>query len=200
MVKRTELASFKAQRYSKPLVAMNVKGEDEIVDVHLTDGSLDVFFMTHHGLALWYDEEEVNIVGPRAAGVKGINLKEEDFVVGMKVLGKDTEEAIAIVTQRGSVKQMKLSEFEKTSRAKRGVVVLRELKAHPHRVIGFEMVTKSDCLSILSEKGKLETVQVASLKYSDRYTNGSFILDESESGQAKEIWKNLIEEVDKSIH
>lgn len=200
MVKRTELASFKAQRYSKPLVAMNVKGEDELVDVHLTDGSLDVFFMTHHGLALWYDEEEVSIVGPRAAGVKGINLKEEDFVVGMKVLGKDTEEAIAIVTQRGSVKQMKLSEFEKTSRAKRGVVVLRELKAHPHRVIGFEMVTKSDCLSILSEKGKLETVQVASLKYSDRYTNGSFILDESESGQAKEMWKNLIEEVDKSIH
>lgn len=200
MVKRTELASFKAQRYSKPLVAMNVKGEDELVDVHLTDGSLDVFLMTHHGLALWYEEEEVSIVGPRAAGVKGINLKEEDFVVGMKVLGKDTEEAIAIVTQRGSVKQMKLSEFEKTSRAKRGVVVLRELKAHPHRVIGFEMVTKSDCLSILSEKGKLETVQVASLKYSDRYTNGSFILDESESGQAKEMWKNLIEEADKSIH
>ena len=51
------------------------------------------------------------------AGVKGINLKEEDYVIGVKVLAKDSDEMIAIVTQRGSVKKMKLSEFEKTSRA-----------------------------------------------------------------------------------
>ena len=106
-----------------------------------------------YGLALWYDEEEIGTIGVRAAGVKGINLKEEDYVIGVKVLAKDSDEMIAIVTQRGAVKKMKLTEFEKTSRAKRGVVVLRELKAHPHRVIGFEIVKNTDQLFILSEKG-----------------------------------------------
>lgn len=197
MVKKTELASYKAQRHSKPLVAINIKGEDELVDVHLTDGSCDVFSITHLGFALWYDEEEVGAIGVRAAGVKGINLKDEDYVIGAKTNHKDSQEAVAIVTQRGSVKKMKLSEFEKTTRAKRGVVVLRELKAHPHRVVGFEMVNNTDQLSIQTEKGHLETLEVGSLKFTDRYTNGSFIFDENESGQVKEVWKLSKEESDK---
>lgn len=196
MVKKTELSSYKAQRYSKPLVALNLKDDDYLVDVHLTDGTFDLFFITQLGYALWYGEEEVGLVGVRAAGVKGINLKENDFVIGCKVLKKDTNEEIAIVTQRGAVKKMKLSEFEKATRAKRGLVVLRELKAHPHRVVGFETVTHSDSLAILSEKGKLEIVEIASIKFSDRYTNGSFIIDESESGEAKEVWKIAAEESD----
>ena len=189
MVKKTELASYKAQRHSKPLVAINLKGEDELVDVHLTDGGCDVFFITYLGYALWYDEEEIGVIGVRAAGVKGINLKDEDYVIGAKVLAKDSQEAVAIVTQRGSVKKMKLAEFEKATRAKRGVVVLRELKAHPHRVVGFELVKNTDQLSIQTEKGQIETVEVRSLKYADRYTNGSFIFDENESGKVKEMWK-----------
>ena len=63
MVKKTELASYKAQRHSKPLVAINLKGDDVLVDVHLTDGTYDVFFITHFGYSLWYDEEEVGAIG-----------------------------------------------------------------------------------------------------------------------------------------
>ena len=194
MVKKTELASYKAQRHSKTLVGINLKGDDELVDVHHTDGQADLFLVTHNGYGLWFDEEEVSIVGIRAAGVKGINLKEDDFVIGGKVLAKDSKESILIVTQRGAIKKMKLTEFEKTSRAKRGVVVLRELKSNPHRVIGFDTVNKTDSLFILSEKGKIETVHAAALKNHDRYTNGSFIFDETESGKAKELWKISLED------
>ena len=148
---------------------------------------------------MWYDEEEVGTIGVRAAGVKGINLKDEDYVIGVKVLEKDSKEVVAIVTQRGAVKKMKLSEFEKATRAKRGIVVLRELKAHPHRVVGFEMVKNTDQLSLLTEKGHIETVEVAKLKYTDRYTNGSFIFDETESGSVKEMWKIPTEESDETI-
>jgi topoisomerase-4 subunit A len=81
MVKKTELASYKAQRHSKPLVGVNLKGDDELVDVHHTDGQADLFLVTHNGYGLWFDEEEVSVVGVRAAGVKGINLKEDDFVL-----------------------------------------------------------------------------------------------------------------------
>ncbi len=197
LVKKTDLGSYKAQRYSKPLVAINVKGDDILVDVHLTDGSSDVFLATNMGLSLWFDEEEISPIGVRAAGVKGINLKDGDFVTGGKILEKETSEAILIVTQRGAVKKMKLAEFEKSTRAKRGLVMLKELKSNPHRVIGLETVIPSDTIFIETEKGIIESIHVSGLRYTDRYTNGSFIIDESEAGKAKEIWKRSVE-VDKT--
>ncbi|OIK09887.1 DNA topoisomerase IV subunit A [Bacillus sp. MUM 13] len=199
MVKRTELRSYKAQRYSKPLVGVNLKGDDEMADVHLTDGSTSIIMISHYGFALWFDEEEVGAVGVRAAGVKGMNLKDGDFVVGGKVLQKNSAEGILVVTQRGAIKKMKLTEFEKSSRAKRGVVVLRELKSHPHRVIGFETVVNSDTIFIRTEKGIIESSHAGSLRFTDRYTNGSFIIDETESGKAAEIWKIGLEDSNPNV-
>jgi topoisomerase-4 subunit A len=189
MVKKTELKHYKAQRYSKPLVGINLKDDDQVIDVHLTDGTKDVFLISHFGYALWFNEEEISLVGARAAGVKGINLKEGDFVVGGKVLASEIKQSIVIATQRGSVKKMKLKEFEKASRAKRGVVILRELKANPHRVIGFILAEERDEVFLQTEKGITENLIVTDLKNSDRYSNGSFILDEDDSGKVTNIWK-----------
>ncbi|WP_409305666.1 DNA topoisomerase IV subunit A [Peribacillus sp. SCS-155] len=194
MVKKTELKAYKATRYSKPLVAINLKGDDQLTDVHLTSGNADIFMVSHYGFALWFSEEEVGLVGARAAGVKGMNLKDGDFVVGGKLLHHAAGEAIFIVTQRGAVKKMKLSEFEKTSRAKRGVVVLRELKSNPHRITGFETVLPTDTIFVETEKGVIESVQVSSTRFNDRYTNGSFVVDESESGKLHALWKVSVEE------
>jgi topoisomerase IV subunit A len=189
MVKKTELKHYKAQRYSKPLVGINLKDSDQVIDVHLTDGTKDIFLISHFGYSLWFNEEEISLVGARAAGVKGINLKEGDFVVGGKVLASELKQSIVIATQRGSVKKMKLKEFEKASRAKRGVVILRELKANPHRVIGFILAEERDELFLQTEKGITENLVVSGLKNSDRYSNGSFILDEDDSGKVTNIWK-----------
>lgn len=126
MAKRTQLMQYKAQRYSKALVALNLKGDDEVVDVHVTDGTKDLFIATHSGYGLWFSEDEVSVVGARAAGVKGVNLKDGDFVASGQVL--EESDVLVLVTQRGSIKRMNRTEFEKTSRAKRGVLMLRELK------------------------------------------------------------------------
>ncbi|WP_110929553.1 DNA topoisomerase IV subunit A [Bacillus massiliglaciei] len=192
MVKKTELQSYKASRHSKPLVAINLKGDDELVDVHHTDGGQSLFIVTNQGYSLWFDEEEISKIGVRAAGVKGVNLKEDDFVIGGKILSEGSALSVLIVTQRGAVKKMKISEFDKSSRAKRGVVILRELKAHPHRVVEFETVDKTDLITVLSESGHEETIRVSDLKYHDRYNNGSFIMDESESGKVKQAWKTMM--------
>jgi topoisomerase-4 subunit A len=194
MVKKTELNQYKAQRYSKPLLAINIKGDDEVIDVHETDGTKEIFLTTYFGYALWFKEEEISPIGVRAAGVKGINLKDGDFVTGGKIKDQNETPSIVIVTQRGSVKKMKLSEFELTSRAKRGVVILRELKANPHFVIGFVFTNEEETVFIESEKGIIESVNVADLRFNDRYSNGSFLFDESENGKAKTIWKMKIEQ------
>ncbi|WP_079509068.1 DNA topoisomerase IV subunit A [Mesobacillus jeotgali] len=190
MVKKSDLSLYKAQRYSKPLTAVNVKGDDRVVDVHVTNGEKDLFLATHFGYALWFGEEEVSPIGVRAAGVKGMNLKDGDYVVGGKIVDMNESPAIVIATQRGAVKKMKLSEFEKTSRAKRGVVMLRELKANPHRIIGVEAVRDDEEILFQSEKQQIVSLKASQLRFSDRYTNGSFLVDESETGKLTKMWKS----------
>jgi topoisomerase-4 subunit A len=191
MVKRTELVQYKVQRYTRPLVAMNVKDDDEVIQVYMTDGNGSVFFATHYGYGLWFDEAEVNPVGVRAAGVKGIQLKEGDYVVSAHPVVKEEKKMyLVIATQRGAVKKMPLSEFEKTSRAKRGVVMLRELKTNPHRIVASVLTEgEEETLHIRTEMGVVETIAAASLRSSDRYSNGSFIIDSDEAGNVVDMWK-----------
>lgn len=182
MVKKTELLQYKAQRYSKPLVALNLKGDDELVDVHVTTGQQELFIATKNGYGLWFDEEEVSVVGPRAAGVKGINLKEGDEVVSGQIIDPK-KHVLILTTQRGAVKRMNLSEFDKTSRAKRGVLMLRELKKNPHRIVAVISASLHDTLEIDTEKGAMIPLDISTLRANDRYSNGSFVLDEEEQGE-----------------
>ncbi|WP_251550607.1 DNA topoisomerase IV subunit A [Neobacillus muris] len=198
MVKKTELSQYKAQRYSKPLVGINLKDDDQVMNVHLTDGTKELFLVSHYGYSLWFNEEEISIVGVRAAGVKGINLKDGDYVVAGQMIDADSRKSIVTVTQRGAIKRMKLSEFERASRAKRGVIILRELKANPHRIVGFVAASETDELFVQTEKGYLETLKAGDIRYSDRYSNGSFILDEGENGKVTTLWKTEVPNPDSS--
>ncbi|WP_017474789.1 DNA topoisomerase IV subunit A [Bacillus licheniformis] len=186
MAKRTQLMQYKAQRYSKALVALNLKGDDEVVDVHVTDGTKDLFIATHSGYGLWFTEDEVSVVGARAAGVKGVNLKDGDFVASGQVL--EEKDVLVLVTQRGSIKRMNRSEFEKTSRAKRGVLMLRELKKKRHRIAGLLACSYHDQITLQTEKGITEEMLVKEIKLHDRYSNGSFIIDEDEAGEVTDVW------------
>ncbi|MBS2969130.1 DNA topoisomerase IV subunit A [Metabacillus sp. KIGAM252] len=191
MVKRTELTAYKAQRYSKPLVALNLKEDDELIDLHLTGGQSELFLTTHLGYGLWFGEEEVSLVGARAAGVKGISLKPDDFVISGQIFEKNTAPSILIVTQRGAVKRMDLTaEFERTSRAKRGLIMLRELKKNPHRLMGSFLTNKDVMIYLKTAKGLVESVRSSSYRNNDRYSNGSFAVDEHEAGNVTEIWTN----------
>ncbi|WP_282066808.1 DNA topoisomerase IV subunit A [Bacillus pumilus] len=186
MVKKTELLQYKAQRYSKPLVALNLKGNDELVDVHVTTGQQELFIATKNGYGLWFDEEEVSVVGPRAAGVKGINLKDGDEVVSGQIIDPKND-VLVLTTQRGAVKRMNLSEFDKTSRAKRGVLMLRELKKNPHRIVAVIAASLHDTLEIDTDKGATIPLDISTLRANDRYSNGSFIVDEEEQGEVTHV-------------
>ncbi|KZE66178.1 DNA gyrase subunit A [Fictibacillus phosphorivorans] len=189
MAKKTELKAYKATRYNRPLMAVKLKAEDEVVDVSLTNGKQDVFITTHFGLGLWFAEEEISIVGQRASGVKGINLKDGDQVVSGFALPEDPEKAqVIIATQRGALKKMKVSEFDKTSRAKRGLVMVRELKSNPHRIVGMKLVSEDETQFVLETKsGKEETISALNYKPADRYNNGSFVVDTAETGPITRI-------------
>ncbi|MEN2766331.1 DNA topoisomerase IV subunit A [Ornithinibacillus xuwenensis] len=189
MVKRSELKTYEAQRYSKALIALNLKKGDEVVSVCQTKGYSDVFIASNKGYGLWYHESEIPVVGQRAAGVKAIQLKDGEYVVGGQVFDDLSEPSLVLVTQRGACKRMKLREFEKTSRAKRGLIMLRELKSKPHRIVGFFVTHENDTISFTTTKGENHQIFPLELSTSDRYSNGSFVIDSDTQGEVVEAWK-----------
>ncbi|MGX7394384.1 DNA topoisomerase IV subunit A [Carnobacterium mobile] len=200
-IKQTSAESLTAGRSyrTKSFVAMKLKTETDLVtNVIYSQEQLgkDVFLVTHRGFGLRFPLEEVPIVGAKAAGVKAINLKKDDYIVnGVLFDSKASKSEILILTHRGSVKKMNLNDFDTLGRAKRGLLVLRELKNNPHRVAFLLDGNKDHEYTIETEKGK--SIHLASSNYqmSDRYSNGSFILDEVADGTPIDVHEKMIYEV-----
>lgn len=133
MIKQTKMADFEPWRTYKSRLTSCMKlksDQDEITNVYLTNDQdlLDVFLVSNRGFGLRYPLYEVPVVGSKAAGVKSMNLKEDDYVVNGLLVHSEGDTPIVIVTQRGGVKRMLAQELTQLGRAKRGLMVLRELK------------------------------------------------------------------------
>ncbi|ADH99426.1 DNA topoisomerase IV subunit A [Salisediminibacterium selenitireducens] len=188
MVKRSVLKDYHAQRHSKALTALKLKTDDELINVYLTNGEENLFLATKKGYGLWFSEEEVSVTGQRTAGVKGINLKEGDQLAALSVFNNEQKPDFVLVTQRAAVKRMALKSFEKTTRAKRGVIMLKELKKAPHEVAACMAVHGQETLVLESETRTRHAVIPKQLRLSDRYTNGSFIYDVQSEGPVQDVW------------
>lgn len=195
MIKRTALEQYKAQRYSKPLVAIKLKDNDELVNAYLSDGTMNLLIVTRNGYGLWFDEDEVSPIGIRAAGVKAINLKDDDDVVCGLIFPIGANPDLLLATHRGSVKKMSIyNSLEKSVRARRGFVMLRELKKEPHRIRGALIVEDGDHVLLRTEKGHSVEIAISDLRHVDRYNNGSFVVDQETDGEVVDVWKVIKEE------
>ncbi len=189
MVKKSCLDLYQSQRYTRPLIALNLKNDDQLLNVHLTNGSSNLFIATNKGYGLWYDETEVSAIGQRAAGVKAIQLKKDEYVVNGIVFPEWKEqEHLFVMTQRGACKRMKIDQFDKSSRAKKGSVMLRELKSKPHRLIGLELLHELDEVVLRTRKGTSLVLSPLELPLSERYSNGSYVIDTDTEGEVERIW------------
>lgn len=188
-VKRSLLAEYQVQRYSRALNTMNLKKDDQVVSIDMVTETDDVIIVTHNGYAVRFNMEEVPVTGVKTGGVKGINLKDGDVVANAITIPSDAHGDLFLVTHRGAVKKMSLKEFERGGRAKRGIVVLRELKSNAHRVSGILYIQNSEQVMIETTKGVRELVDTKPIRVSDRYSNGSFIVDTDKDGVVVRLWK-----------
>lgn len=191
LIKQTRMTDFEPWRTykSRPLSGMKLKAsEDELVAVYLEKEQTDrdVFLVTHQGMGLRYPLTEVPVVGTKAAGVKSINLKEEDYVVNGLLVLAEGDTPVVIVSQRGAVKRMLAQEISQTSRAKRGVTVLRELKKQPHRVI-YMSEGHAKTTTLINQKGQELSIDPTDYPIGDRTSNGSFVLDEKKGGEVQMV-------------
>ena len=190
-IKRVERKEFSPWRTykSKSVKYAKLKDEtDQIVAVAPIKLD-DVLLISQNGYALRFNIEEVPVVGAKAAGVKAMNLKEDDVLQSAFICNTSS---FYLLTQRGSLKRVSCEEIPATSRAKRGLQVLRELKNKPHRVFlagavaeqGFvgdlfstEVEENDQTLLVQSNKGTIYESRLQDLNLSERTSNGSFISD-----------------------
>lgn len=196
LVKQTLFNEFTTYRGYKTRTsnAMKLKTTtDEVVKVVVTNPEgLEVFIVTHCGFGLRYELSEIPVVGTVASGVKAINLRKEDFVAGAMVYSLEHKVVSAfLTTQRGAVKRFNVLEISMLTRAKRGLMVLRELKAKPHRVVFMDgEISSTSEYTIVAANGETKVVRPMDLTLVDRTSNGSALLGEND-GEVKAVLENF---------
>lgn len=200
-VERKEFAPWRTYK-SKSTKYAKLKDDEDIVITVSPVVLDDIMLITEKGYALRFNIEEVPVIGAKAAGVKAVNLKDGDVVAAAFI---SNTSSVYLLTQRGSLKRMAAEEIPVTSRAKRGLQVLRELKAKPHRVFAagpvltdrgdfdlftsqVEEQTTGQLLHVLSKTGKNYEVDVTQLSFSERTSNGSFISDTISDEEVFNAW------------
>lgn len=181
-IKRSPLADYLVTRYSKPIKTMNVKANDKMILATLVTEQQELLLTASTSYSIRFGMDDLPVTGVKTGGVKGIVLKEDETLAAVNILQPGGKEDIVIVTQRGAVKRMSVSEIEVSGRAKRGVVTLKELKSNPHRIYAILVVHVSNSILLETEKGIQETIQVMNLTRADRYSNGSLRIDTVNDG------------------
>ncbi|HGD1266204.1 TPA: DNA topoisomerase IV subunit A [Streptococcus agalactiae] len=189
---RQEISPWRTYK-SKTAKYAKLKNVDDYVVTVAPIQLEDVILVTYNGYALRFSINDVPVVGSKAAGVKAMNLKDSDHIVSAFIANTTS---LYLLTHRGSLKRMAIDVIPTTSRANRGLQVLRELKSKPHRVFKAGPVYLEDSsfefdlfssvsnhegdtfvLEIMSKTGKVYDVDLSQWSFSERTSNGSFVSD-----------------------
>ena len=170
MIKRTKASDFEVARCSKPMTSMKLKEGDTLIDVKKDKGS--IILITEVGYYLNYKSEEVPLVGSKASGVKGINLKED--VVKNMVSFDAYDEYLTIFTDNKTAKRIKLSELETHSRAKKGSLLLKKTKTVSYKVLN-ALLTNSKDLILTKADSEINIFKNSDIAIMDLASTGSNI-------------------------
>ena len=171
MVKRTKLSEYKLQRYSKPVTNIKLKDNDTVTNVCYNNME-NVLITTNNGYSLMFNINDVPITGVKSSGVKSINLK-DDFVTNA-TLFDDSYEYVSIFTNKGTAKRVRISDLEYSTRAKRGILILREVKTNPHKVVKSLVMRTNEMLG-LKDDTDIKMIKNSELSIMDRYSTGSSV-------------------------
>jgi DNA gyrase subunit A len=199
-VKKTELAEFSNPRPSG-IIAINLDSNDELIGAKLTDGKQMVFLASHEGQAILFRETEVRAMGRQAAGVNGMDLAKDDYVVSMDAVQPDFEiikkefkkttqnldelesdqiresltSLMLTVAEKGYGKRTPLAEYRVTSRGGKGVINLKTTERNGSVVAALQVKEDSDVM-IITGQGKVIRVHAAEIREAGRSTQGVRLL------------------------
>ncbi len=195
-VKKTEVKDF-SHVMSRGIIAINIEAGDELVAASLTDGNQIVFLASHDGQAIRFDENDVRSMGRNATGVRGMNLAEKDYIVGMATTLKPEVQAIVkegdiapevadlipekgslilSVTENGYGKRTPADEYRLTNRGGKGVINVKTT-ARNGKVVGISQVTEKSEVMLISQYGKIIRIESKFIRESGRSAQGVRLLN-----------------------
>lgn len=169
-IKKTALSDFQNIR-ANGINAINIDEGDELLDVILTDGTKQIFIATHNGLAIRFDEAQARPMGRATRGVRGIDLRPDDFVVSVCAVSKEGTEKLLSVSEQGYGKQTKVTDYRLQSRGGKGVI---NMKTTPKtgKVVAVFPVDEDSEIMIITQQAKLIRIEADSIRKTGRSAQG----------------------------
>lgn len=192
-IKKTQLSDFAYSR-SRGILAISVDDDDELIATEISDGKKKVFIATHDGMAIYFDESDVRSMGRQAHGVRGIDLRESDYVVGVAVVTGN--EKMLTIAEYGLGKRTELSEYRFQSRGGVGVINMK-LTDRTGAVVAVMPVSDEDEIMIISVHGKVIRLNVGSIRETGRSAQGVKLIDTADGDYVASA--SLIERQDDPI-
>jgi DNA gyrase subunit A len=197
-VKKTAVKDF-SHVMQRGIIAINIEQGDELVAASLTDGNQIVFLASHDGQAIRFDENDVRSMGRNATGVRGMNLAEKDYIVGMatttkpeakpvveKSQGDVAPEVADLVPEKGSLilsvtengygKRTPADEYRLTNRGGKGVINVKTTERNG-KVVGISQVTEKSEVMLISQYGKIIRIDSKFIRESGRSAQGVRLLN-----------------------
>ena len=194
-IKKTSLEPLARPRPSG-LIALTIDLEDNLIDAKVSTGKDDIFIVTKDGMSIRFDEEDVRPMGRAARGVKGVNLTQDDKVVGMEIIAKDSKETILIVTEKGYGKRTVIDEYRSQSRGGMGLIT-QKITDKVGSVVSARLVTDKDQILINTNRGQSIRMRCSDISVISRITEGVKLMNLNE-GEFVTSTALLDEEVDES--
>lgn len=167
-VKKTALSQYSNPR-SNGIKAIKIEAGDELIDVQTTSGTNDVVLATRHGLSVRFHESDVREMGRDTTGVKGIELRPEDALVGMVVIKR--EATLLVVTEKGLGKCSEVSEYRVQKRGGKGILTLNRT-AKTGDVVALMEVVPEDELMLMTRQGVAIRSRVSEIRVTGRAAQG----------------------------
>ena len=169
LIKQVALKDFEVSRYSKPMVAIKLKDNDELINADISKD--EVLFVTNNGLSLRFNTSEVPVVGTKASGVKGINLKDDYCIYACPI---KREEYLNIYTNFKTIKRLKLSDISSISRAKKGNMLFKKAKTKDYK-INFAYLTETKDINLYKVDTDFHELKNSEIPIMDLASTGSSV-------------------------
>ena len=170
VIKKTALSDFQNIR-SNGIIAINIDEGDKLLDVVLTDGKKRIFIATHNGLAIRFDEKSVRPMGRATRGVRGIDLRGDDFVVSLCADSPDDSERMLSVSEQGYGKQTAISTYRLQARGGKGVINMKTTEKTGKVVAVFPVEDESEIM-IITQQAKLIRLEAGDIRKTGRSAQG----------------------------
>lgn len=178
IIKKTSLAEYNSARKTG-LVSITLKGEDELIDVRLTDGEDNIVLVTKEGMSITFDEKDVRPMGRASQGVIGIRLNKDDKVIGMESIITGSNATLLAITENGFGKRTELDEYRVQTRGGKGVITYK-VTPKTGVIVGIRIVEESDDIMIITDTGTIIRINVSEISILGRSTQGVTLMRTNE--------------------